>query len=217
VQQDDRGWYPQLLLHYHLTVGRQFLEKRDRSKAKAQIERGDGAIFQPDFNHSQLGLSIKLLEILGVEQLLDSDRTFTNTDEFLVRMEKIAKQNVWEIKTVLNISINQKDTPIAIAQMFLSKLGLKLKYLGRFGSRSDRRRVYGGVMEKDAIARSAVTKPIESSVSSKGDLQSPEIDSGDLEAKTECDCPNIPTAPDNLREEIFKLWLEKDLSAVMSA
>jgi hypothetical protein len=200
VQQDDRGWYHQLLLHYYLTVGRQFLEKRDRSYAQSQIERGNGAIFQPDFNRSQLMPSIKLLEIMGIEQLLDPDRKFTNNDELLLHIEKIAKQNVWEIKTVLNISINQKDTPIALAQLFLSKLGLKLKYLGRFGSRSDRRRVYGGVIEKDTIS---------SLVNSKQDLQAPELDSGDR--------PSIPAATYNLREEIIKRWLEKDLSGVIAA
>ncbi|MGL5872975.1 MAG: plasmid replication protein, CyRepA1 family [Xenococcaceae cyanobacterium] len=207
VQKDDRGWYHQLLLHYYLTVGRQFLEKCDRSFARSQIERGNGSIFQPDFNRSQLTPSIKLLEILGIEQLLDPDREFTNNDELLLHIERIAKQNVWEIKTVLNISINQKDTPIAIAQLFLSKLGLKLKYLGRFGSRGDRRRVYGGVVEKDAIS---------SSVNSKRDLEKSEVCDRASERKTQMTEDAIATES-NLRDEIIKRWLEKDLSGIMVA
>ncbi len=149
VKKDDRGWYLQLMLHYYLTVGKEFLASRDLRLAKAQLESGQGAIFQPSFNDSQLTAKVRILEILGIPQLFDSEAKFSSSSELLVKMAELAKQNAWEIKTVLGLTINQKDTPIAIAQMLLRLLGLKLSYLGRFGSRGARERFYGGVALDD--------------------------------------------------------------------
>ena len=97
----------------------------------------------------QLSSSVRLLEILGVTKLLDPEREFSNTDELLVPMAEMVKQNAWSILTLLGLTVNHLDTPIAIAQMILSKLGLKLRYLGRFGSRGHRQRVYGGASVSD--------------------------------------------------------------------
>jgi hypothetical protein len=58
-------------------------------------------------------------------------------------MATIALANRWDIKTALSITISDKDTPIAIAQKLLGKLGLKLTYLRREGSDGARQRVYG--------------------------------------------------------------------------
>ncbi len=149
VKKDDRGWYLQLMLHYYLTYGKEFLASRDLRLAKAQLESGQGAIFQPSFNDSQLTAKVRMLEILGIPQLFDSEAKFSSSSELLVKMAQLAKQNAWEIKTVLGLTINQKDTPIAIAQMLLRLLGLKLSYLGRFGSRGARERFYGGVALDD--------------------------------------------------------------------
>ena len=149
VRRDERGWYPQLLLHYYLTLGRQYVSKRDRRCASSLLEKGEGAVFAPDFNNSQMLAQVRLLEVLGVAQLLDRERQFSSQDEFLIEMAEVVKRNRWEIKCLLDLTVNEKDTPIAIAQGLLSKLGLKLKYLGRFGTRSQRVRVYGGVMVDD--------------------------------------------------------------------
>ncbi|WP_158260630.1 plasmid replication protein, CyRepA1 family [Pleurocapsa sp. CCALA 161] len=149
VKKDDRGWYLELMLHYYLSVGKQFLAERDLRRAKAQLESGKGAIFQPSFNDSQLTAKVRILEILGIEKLFDPEAKFCASSELLVQMAELAKRNAWEIKTVLGVTISQKDTPIAIAQKLLRLLGLKMTYLGRFGSRQARERYYGNVAIDD--------------------------------------------------------------------
>ncbi|WP_323808783.1 hypothetical protein [Nostoc sphaeroides] len=54
VEKDDDGWYPQLRMHYYLTLGREFLNNRDAKRAKAQLEAGQNSIWKPDFNKGQL-------------------------------------------------------------------------------------------------------------------------------------------------------------------
>jgi hypothetical protein len=58
-------------------------------------------------------------------------------------MAMLAHAHAWDIKAALNITISEKDTPIAIAQKLLFKVGLKLTYLRREGSDGTRQRVYG--------------------------------------------------------------------------
>jgi hypothetical protein len=147
VIKDDDGWYSKLRLHYYLTLGRDYLKTRDTSSLKAQRDKGQGSIFIPDANRSQLSMAVKALGDLKLLELMKSliqDGTeVRSTDEVLTRMTAIAKTNKWEIKTALNISINEKDSPVAIAQKLLGKVGLNLGYLRREGSRDNRQRVYG--------------------------------------------------------------------------
>jgi hypothetical protein len=64
VERDDDGWYPQLRMHYYLTLGREFLTNRDAKRAAAQLEAGENSIWKPDFNKGQLLPAILLLENL---------------------------------------------------------------------------------------------------------------------------------------------------------
>ncbi|RCJ19303.1 hypothetical protein A6770_32110 [Nostoc minutum NIES-26] len=70
VEKDDDGWYPQLRLHYYLTLGREFLTNRDSRRAKGLAEAGENAIWKPDFNKGQMLASVLLLEKLNLLQLL---------------------------------------------------------------------------------------------------------------------------------------------------
>lgn len=149
VRKDDTGWYPQLRLHYYLTLGRQFLVARDAKRAKAQAEAGNNAIWKPDFNRGQLLPSVVILEKLNILQLLNPEVEFRSSDTLLQEMRSLAVEHKQVIKNVLGISISSKDSPIAIAQKFLKKLGLKLSCIGRFGSRKHRERVYGFVPPQD--------------------------------------------------------------------
>jgi hypothetical protein len=147
VVKDDDGWYSKLMLHYYLTVGKEHLKARDTKKLKLQTEKGQGSIFIPDVNKTQLSMAVRTLEKLGllklIESLVQDGIEVRGTDDVLQQMAAIAKANPWEIKTLLNISINEKDTPVAIAQRLLDKVGLKMEYLRREGSRDNRQRVYG--------------------------------------------------------------------------
>ena len=61
----------------------------------------------------------------------------------------LALAHVWDIKAALNIMLSEKDTPIAIAQKLLRKIGVKLEYLRREGSDGHRVRVYGYAAPND--------------------------------------------------------------------
>jgi hypothetical protein len=143
VLKDDDGWYAQIKLHYYLTLGRQFLNGRDCKRLHDLFEKGGGAVWLPDLNLRQISVAIATLENLGAMELLTPNREWRSTDEVLVRMAMLAIAHAWDIKAALNITISEKDTPIAIAQKLLRKIGVKLEYLRREGSDGNRVRVYG--------------------------------------------------------------------------
>ncbi len=126
VAKDDRGWYSQLLLHYYLTRGKQFLKRRDTSQL-FQLTESINKAFKPDINLQQLSLKVNGLKILEIERFLDSERQFTNlslTDWY----SKIANPlTLSQIKTVYGVSINpEKTSAIAAANKLLRQMDLKL-------------------------------------------------------------------------------------------
>lgn len=145
ITKDDDGWYPQIRLHYFLTVGNHALADRDQKKLNHSLEHGEGKIFKPDMNRSLLSAKIQLLKLLGVEQFFDSDREFTgdNLIEWLERLKSPAF--ISQIKSILGFTLSMKDTPISFAQRLLRILGLKLNFVShRRYEDGSRRRVYRG-------------------------------------------------------------------------
>ena len=61
VALDDYNWYQKIRLHYFLTLGRPFLADRDAKVAKKIISQGNGSLFLPDFNSSQLGAIVGIM------------------------------------------------------------------------------------------------------------------------------------------------------------
>lgn len=186
VQRDDKGFYTQLRTHYYLTVARPLLEKRDRQQVEKMRERGSGDIWKPDLNRKTITGKVKTLEFIGIDSLLKDKQWDKNDPELLVMYESWVA-NRWNIKDLLGITIHEKMTPIQAAQSILNKIGMKLPYLGRFGERGDRERMYG----------SAVSKFV--STPSNHDLDN----SGDGLGRG---CTDF----DDGRGDIFKRWLERD-------
>ncbi|MBD2512809.1 hypothetical protein H6G91_37485 [Nostoc muscorum FACHB-395] len=149
VEKDDDGWYPQLRMHYYLTLGREFLTNRDAKRAKAQLEAGKNSVWKPDFNKGQMLPAVLLLEELNLLQLLTPDVKLRGTDEKMVELKALAVQHRHVIKNYLNVSISEKLTPVAIAQKLLAKIDLKLNYIGRLGKREKRECVYQFVAPDD--------------------------------------------------------------------
>jgi hypothetical protein len=150
VAKDDEGWYSQLLLHYFLTFGREHLAQRDAVLARRLIELGNGSIFSPDFNRSQLGAAVGTMELLGIPILLqDEARELRSTDEDLKAMAKLALSNRTSIKTTLGIGLARNSTPITIIRRLLDKIGYGLTCIGRDGKHSKRVRVYQLVHPND--------------------------------------------------------------------
>jgi hypothetical protein len=143
VALDDDGWYQKLRIHYFLTIGRSYLADRDAIVAKKLIAQGCGSLFLPDFNNSQFGIIIGILEVLGIPILLASpSRELRNTDRDLQKIAEIAIKNRNEIKTVMGIGIPKKATPILILRRFLEQMGYGLLCISCGGNRQKRVRNY---------------------------------------------------------------------------
>jgi len=150
VSLDDEGWYQKIRLHYFLTLGRSYLADRDTKAAKKLIEQGDGSLFLPDFNSSQLGAIVGSLEIMGISALLqDLTRELCNTDAELQSLAAIAHGNRREIKTILNLGIAKNYSPITIVSRLLSKIGCKIKCLRYVSQNQKRVRIYQIVSPTD--------------------------------------------------------------------
>ncbi|MDZ7956269.1 hypothetical protein [Nostoc sp. DedQUE09] len=149
VEKDDDGWYPQLRMHYYLTLGREFLTNRDTKRAKAQLELGQNSIWKPDFNKGQMLPSVLLLEELNLLQLLTPGKRLRSSDEAMQEFKALALKHRHVIKNYLNVTISEKLTPVAIAQKLLAKIDLKLDYVGRLGKRENRECVYQFVAPDD--------------------------------------------------------------------
>ncbi|WP_157816936.1 hypothetical protein [Nostoc flagelliforme] len=149
VEKDDDGWYPQLRMHYYLTLGREFLTNRDAKRAAAQLEAGENSIWKPDFNKGQLLPAVLLLENLNLLQFLTPDVQLRSSDEKMLEFKALAVTHRHVIKNYLNVSISEKLTSIAIAQKLLAKIDLKLDYVGRLGKRENRECVYQFVAPND--------------------------------------------------------------------
>jgi hypothetical protein len=149
VWRDDDGWYPKLRLHYFLTLGREHLAERDAKRAKSQIEAGDRAVWKPDFNRGQLLPAVLLLEELNIPYFLTPGVMFRGSDMELQQLKALAVKHRYFIRDYLGVSVSEGMSGIAIAQTLLSKLGLKLTYVGRMGSRENRERVYQFIEPQD--------------------------------------------------------------------
>lgn len=144
IEKDDDGWYPQIQLHYYLTVGREFL--RDRDKRAAESIFHEGKTWLPDLNRSQLGTKVGFLDRLGLTELLlellDSGQQWSGESEKVQQIAELAVHNRWQIKAVLNVTVSKEMEPVQVIQVLLDKLGLKLECIGRRGSRDERARIY---------------------------------------------------------------------------
>lgn len=143
VSLDDDGWYEKIRLHYFLTVGRPYLADRDTQVARKLIDQGNGSLFLPDFNSSQLGAIVGTLELMGIPVLLQApERELRNTDEDLQSLGAIVQNNRSEIKTILNVGLAKNYTPVTIVSRLLGKIGCKIKCVRNESLNKKRVRVY---------------------------------------------------------------------------
>jgi hypothetical protein len=150
VSLDDNGWYDKIRLHYFLTVGRPFLADRDAKVARQLIKQGNGSLFLPDFNRSQLGAIVGTMEILGIAALLSNiQRELRNSDEDLQQLAAIALNNRREIKTIIGIGIAKNYSPVIIISRLLKQIDCQLQYIRSESQNKKRIRVYQLVQPQD--------------------------------------------------------------------
>ncbi|HLO49273.1 MAG TPA: plasmid replication protein, CyRepA1 family [Kamptonema sp.] len=142
VEQDYDKWYSKIKLHYLFGVGRHTLSFKDKSRASSQLKAGDGAVWLPTFNRSQMSAKIKALDAIKFSWLLEQSGFRGNSLE-LKEWADFVIQRAREVKQVLGVTINPKYSPIQVAQAILGLIGFHLPGMGREGGRGQQVRVYG--------------------------------------------------------------------------
>lgn len=127
IIKDDKGWYPQIQLHYYLTIGNKHLSQRDNAKLDSLAP--DSQPFKPDGNRSCLSAKVKALQALRIEQFFGEDLIFT--DDSLRQWHNQLLSCRLHVKELLGITISPTSHPVRAAQQLLRKLGFKLSYLDR--------------------------------------------------------------------------------------
>lgn len=149
VLKDDEGWHPKIKLHYHLTVGRKFVEVKDKNAASDHLTNGDGKVWRPTFIKRLIATKIAALERLGIPKLFNLPEI--RVADVLPIIE-LGQKFEWDLKAV-GISVNWKDKPMSVIKCLLHNLfGLKSVRLRREGGRGNQQWVYSAVapdFEKD--------------------------------------------------------------------
>ncbi len=137
ILKNDDGYFPQLRLHYFLTMGFENVPQKDQTSAKKMRE--NQSVFLPDFNKSQTSAKVNLMRSLNIPQILELDK-FTQSHPLLIDMADKAKNHIWDVGMFLG-KLHPDMTPIQIVRKILKLLGLKLDRAGREGA-GDRNWIY---------------------------------------------------------------------------
>ncbi|WP_071192643.1 plasmid replication protein, CyRepA1 family [Trichormus sp. NMC-1] len=163
---DDDGFYGKILLHYYLTLGRNFVTAKDK-KAGEKIKQSKAA-YQPDFNKTQYGSKVKILEHLEVEEIITSGDELFNSHPKVKAIADKLRVDTFATKNHLGITITNNTSDITILKRVLKLIG------------HDTSEVSRGVINQETGKRERVYKIV---------------------------C----IGGDDLRNQIFAGWLERDL------
>ncbi|MEA5599400.1 plasmid replication protein, CyRepA1 family [Rivularia sp. UHCC 0363] len=126
--QDEKGYYYQLRTHYYLTHSSDYFHIRDQQEWNQQLSCGEGKVFLPDLRIYTL--RIEALRALGVLQLLESGKEFTENDADLILLKNTVLQCNKHIQRALNINLaveKEQVSAIKIIRRVFSLFGLKIK------------------------------------------------------------------------------------------
>jgi hypothetical protein len=137
LHKDNEGYFPQLRLHYFLSLGRKFSLLRDNRILEKVIE--SKSAFYPDINASLIESRVKLLELLNIPNILSLDK-ITSSHDLLIQLKNTILAYPKEIKMLLG-GFHPEMTPVAMLRKIIKLLGLKLQRVGRQGS-GDRNWIY---------------------------------------------------------------------------
>lgn len=187
IQLHDKKWLQKLKLHYYVTTGLEFVSNHDLTNAINQFIKGEGAIFIPDFNRSQMKLKVWMLKQMGIDEILENKQRRTN-DEFIIKAGQFCIKYHQQFRDIFGIKVFNKDgtpkTEMQIVLSILKRLGLKCAPLRKVGKRGQQVSVYSAPVpdfEKNG--------------------RNPVID--------EWGCPVVI---DDMREEVFKFWYSSHIA-----
>jgi hypothetical protein len=137
---DDQGWFNQLRLHYYLSQDVLLVHQRDYKEWQGHLNRGEGKVALQDVR--LLTAQVEALKGLGILHLLNPEREIRAADTDIQQIAQYCIAYSQDIKTLFNLTISERMTPIEIVQALLSKLALKLTCIRRDQANDGRR---GGV------------------------------------------------------------------------
>ncbi|MEG3440404.1 plasmid replication protein, CyRepA1 family [Pannus brasiliensis CCIBt3594] len=137
---DDDGWYFKIRLHYYLTTGREFLTERDTRSLNRLAEECGGIVFKPDVNRTLLTSWVRAFELLDLTRYLDPNVERSESDLEELRERLLPYR--FQIRSVFGITVSEEGSAVKLLGAFLDRLGLKMKCIGRLGSRDERQRYY---------------------------------------------------------------------------
>lgn len=121
---DDQGWFAQLRLHYYLIHNSELVRLRDQQEWQDHLRRGSGKVVLQDLR--LLTAQVEALKGLNILNLLQPNRQIRATDADVQHLVETCIRFSRDIKTLFNLTISQRMTPIEVVQALLKKLGLKL-------------------------------------------------------------------------------------------
>lgn len=182
VQKNDDGWLPQIQLQYHLTMGRKFVEAKDKNAASTHLKNGDGKVWKPTFNKRQVGLRVDFLEKMGVLKLFELKEIRAKD---VMPIVEFGQKYSHDLRAV-GITANWNDKPISVVKNLLNNLlDLNITRVKRENVGGKREWVYSGIA---------------------ADFQR------DDEGQLLLDESGLPIAISDGREEVFQQWLISDIA-----
>ena len=125
VLMDMAGNYPKLRLHYYL-LHPELVHQRDKQHLQKQLEAGEGKVCLQDIK--LLSAQVQVLQLLGIEHLLNPDAEFTSESESIHEFADKVICYSRDVGDYLGINPDSKASPIRIVQDVLrNKIGLPLK------------------------------------------------------------------------------------------
>ena len=129
VKEDLSGIYSKLRLNYYLTIGAEYLPKRDKSKLETLLG-DDRLLFAPDANKSLLSGKIAILrkiEIINFVESIGAD-AITNGDDRAIAFNKklISDFYRFPLRRHLGITIDPSAKPLTNIKKVLNAIGFDL-------------------------------------------------------------------------------------------
>jgi hypothetical protein len=130
LHKDNEGYYPQLRLHYFLTLGRKFSLLRD-NRILDKVKESKSA-FYPDINATLIESKVKVFELLNIPNILALDK-ITSDHELLIQLKDTILAYPKEIKMLLG-GFHPEMSSVSMLRKVVKLLGLKLQRIGRQGT-----------------------------------------------------------------------------------
>ncbi len=143
VYKDNRRWLNQAKL-YWWCLNQDAIKYEDEKEWRHRLKQfSKGVPFLPDVKtYTPKVEAIIKSGVLEWINPTDLEAEYSSQSDGAKQFRKLAYANRKLIKTALNITVKRDSETIALAQRMLERLGLKLSYVGKKGSRGNQIRYY---------------------------------------------------------------------------